>query len=213
MLRVVPGHESRLPEPSAPQGPENCDHCRRTIRTRRDTFVVRWSRRARALATRAATAGSRWGRTCTQDFLGGVDPHAAAAAPGGAPGVCGAAASAESDDEGAGAAGAAARQAGRSASSWGRGGPRAPRRMGPAAGGPQKRDCAATADDALYYLDPPRNPIALADWRRFVEARPVTDADRADAMAALEYARGSCARPRTSTTTCGTCASPARSRA
>lgn len=191
MLRVVPGHESRLPERFRTAGPENCDHCRRTIRTRRDTFVVRWA--GAGAAPSHDPNGDGWqqvGRTCTQDFLGGIDPHAAAAALEALLEVCGAASAAEDDGEG-GWGGGRGRDAGWPIREFLGVVAALVRRDGwVSRGEARKRDCAATADDALYYLDPPRNPIALADWRRFVETRPVTDADRADALAALEYARG-----------------------
>lgn len=69
MLRIVPGFEGQLPVKFRECGPENCDHCKKTIRTRKETFVVR------------NVETGEWmqvGRNCTQDFLGGRDPHAVA---------------------------------------------------------------------------------------------------------------------------------------
>jgi hypothetical protein len=69
MLRIVPGFTESLPLQFRNCGPENCDHCHKTIRTRKETFVVR------------SVETGKWmqvGRNCTQDFLGGRDPHAVA---------------------------------------------------------------------------------------------------------------------------------------
>lgn len=66
LLRVVPGHSDRLPEKYRTADASNCDHCCRMIRTRKDTFILRNN-----------TTGEyqQVGRSCTQDFLGGKDPH------------------------------------------------------------------------------------------------------------------------------------------
>lgn len=185
MLRVVPGHSERLPERFRTAGPENCDHCRRRIMNRRDTFVVR--------AVDAVEVGDGYqqvGRTCTQDFLGGVDPHAVAAQLESVLQACAAAESAASDDGWGGGGGftyggwpireflsvtaALVRSEG-----WvSRGQAR------------DRDDLCATADSVLYYLCPPSNVVARAEHKRFVDAHPVTDADRAEADAALDYARG-----------------------
>ena len=220
MLRVVPGIGDRLPVRFRTAGPENCDHCHRSIKTRRDTFIVRRAvvespvhgdSGGRALCGADASAGvvgqrvtcldclhlqnsdgyQQIGRTCTQDFLGGVDPRAVAAQLESLLEACGAADSMEGDDGWGGGGG------GRFSGGW-------PireflsvtaalvRSEGWVSRG-QARDrdgLCATADSVLYYLDPPRNAVARADHKRFVEAHPVTDADLADADAALEYARG-----------------------
>lgn len=69
MLRIVPGFGESLPVRFRTSGPENCDHCRKVIRSRKETFVVR------------KTGTNEWlqvGRSCTQTFLGGADPHSVA---------------------------------------------------------------------------------------------------------------------------------------
>lgn len=70
MLRIVPGFEGNLPVEFRDCGPENCDHCKKVIRSRKETFVVRNVETGKWLQV---------GRNCTQDFLGGKDPHAVAA--------------------------------------------------------------------------------------------------------------------------------------
>lgn len=193
MLRVVPGVGDRLPVRFRTVGPENCDHCHRSIKTRRDTFVVRYvggGGDSEAMLPVVSDGWQQIGRTCTQDFLGGVDPHAVAAQLESLLEACGAAASMEGDD---GWGGSGGRVSGgwpireflsvtaalvRSEGWVSRGQAR------------DRDDLCATADSVLYYLDPPRNAVARADHKRFVEAHPITDADCADADAALEYARG-----------------------
>lgn len=69
MLRIIPGFEGVLPLKFRNCGPENCDHCKKTIRSRKETFVVRNVETGEWLQV---------GRNCTQDFLGGKDPHAVA---------------------------------------------------------------------------------------------------------------------------------------
>lgn len=70
MLRTVPGFNGQLPEKYRTASPENCDHCQKAIKTRKETFIVR-------------SEDGTWkqvGRNCTQDFLGGKDPQKVAAA-------------------------------------------------------------------------------------------------------------------------------------
>jgi len=71
ILRVVPGYDKQLPEKYRTVGPENCDHCHRLIRTRKETFIVR---------NEATGEYMQIGRSCTQDFLGGKNPQAVASA-------------------------------------------------------------------------------------------------------------------------------------
>jgi hypothetical protein len=66
ILRVVPGFDGVIPTAFRTATPENCDHCHKAIRTRKNTFIVR----------NAETGEFKQvGRNCTQDFLGGLDPH------------------------------------------------------------------------------------------------------------------------------------------
>lgn len=71
MLRTVPGIKVALPERFRHCGPENCDHCEKVIATRKETFVVR---------NEVTGEWKQVGRNCTQDFLGGVNPHSVARA-------------------------------------------------------------------------------------------------------------------------------------
>ncbi|TXH40512.1 MAG: hypothetical protein E6Q97_39470 [Desulfurellales bacterium] len=180
MLRVAPGAvDGDLPERFRTAKPEDCDHCRRRIRTRKETFVVRHD-------------DGRWaqvGRNCTQDFLGGVDPHAVAGALDLLLEAHAAASSAGEGDE------------------WGEGGGWADRwpmrqflavvatlvRVDGWMSRGKARDLdgvQATADAAIEYLSPPpRDSVARDRWLRWIEARPVTDEDQALAERALLHAR------------------------
>jgi hypothetical protein len=68
MLRTVPGFKGDLPEKFRTASPFHCDHCHREIRSRKETFVLRHE----------GGDFKQVGRNCTQDFLGGKDPHAVA---------------------------------------------------------------------------------------------------------------------------------------
>lgn len=70
MLRTVPSFEAALPEEFRSSSPERCDHCKKAIKTRKDTYIVRHTESGVFMQV---------GRTCTQDFLGGKDPHEVAA--------------------------------------------------------------------------------------------------------------------------------------
>lgn len=65
LLRIVPGFDGQVPAEFHQSSPERCDHCHKHIRTRRETFIVR----------NDAGEVKQVGRNCTQDFLGGKDPH------------------------------------------------------------------------------------------------------------------------------------------
>lgn len=68
ILKTIPSFEDALPAQFRTASPENCDHCNKKIRTRKETFIVRHD-------------DGTWkqvGRNCTQDFLGGCDPHGVA---------------------------------------------------------------------------------------------------------------------------------------
>lgn len=180
MLRVAPGAvEGDLPERFRTAKPEDCDHCQRRIRTRKETFVVRHD-------------DGRWaqvGRNCTQDFLGGVDPHAVAGALDLLLEAHSAAGSAGEEGDGWGMGGGVDRWSMREflgvvamlvrVDGWMSRG--------------KARDLdgvQATADAAIEYLSPPpRDSVARDRWLRWVEARPVTDEDRALAEKALAFAR------------------------
>lgn len=66
MLRVMPGVTDQLPEEYRTADASNCDHCCRSIRTRKDTFILRHDETGEY---------KQVGRNCIQDFLGGNDPH------------------------------------------------------------------------------------------------------------------------------------------
>jgi len=63
LLRAVPGYD--VPERYREASPDDCDHCQKKIRTRKETFIVlHEDGRYRQV-----------GRNCLRDFLGHVDPH------------------------------------------------------------------------------------------------------------------------------------------
>ena len=180
MIHVVPGYEGTSVPAEYRTAANRCDHCN-TARRRKDLFA-------------AVNDAGEWmllGRNCLRDFtgLGAADPLAVARY---SELLCDLVAGLDGEGEGFG---------------FGGGGGRADygydladylavcasyiRAHGwvsrSAAGG-----CGATADDALYYFNGPfrRDPKSVAAWRREVEAREPTDADRAEAAAALDWARG-----------------------
>lgn len=65
LLRIVPGFDGSIPAEFHKSSPERCDHCHKAIRSRKETFIVR----------NDAGEFKQVGRNCTQDFLGGKDPH------------------------------------------------------------------------------------------------------------------------------------------
>lgn len=65
MLRTSPSFTGQLPAEYRTASPHNCDHCRRSIKTRKETFIVRHE----------DGSWKQVGRNCTQDFLGNKDPH------------------------------------------------------------------------------------------------------------------------------------------
>jgi hypothetical protein len=180
MLRTVPFFEGKLPEKYRTATSENCDHCHKNIRTRKDTFVVR----------NAETGEFKQiGRNCVADFIGGVNPHSVASALDLLLEVYGAC-SGEEGFEGMGG--------GRSEYRYGmdrfltvtamfvrsegwtsRGKSRATDGQVP-----------ATADLVLEYLSPPPfDSVAAARHREFVAAHPITAEDEAVAEKAMTYAR------------------------
>lgn len=179
LLRTVPSFKGSLPVHFRTATPENCDHCHRVIRTRKDTFVVRHE-------------DGTWkqvGRTCTQDFLGGKDPHAVAAGLDLLLRIFSDMGEAEEGFGGFGGGGSAIR--------YGMDRFLAVVAMMIRLDGWTSRGKAreadgmltATADSALEYLTPPRGPQALAQWERWVSSRPVTDEDREVAQKALDFAQ------------------------
>lgn len=185
MLRVAPGVDGDLPEKYRTATAENCDHCRRRIRNRKDTYILRHIESGKWMQV---------GRSCTQDFLGGQNPHDVAAQLDMLL-LAAAAAESASEDNGGGGGG------GRLESRW-------PLReflavvatfvrtdgwisRGRARAAGDFSLLSATADDAVKYLSPPplRDSQARDDWKKWAAAHPVTEADKATAVAALNFAR------------------------
>jgi hypothetical protein len=179
ILRVVPGFEGDLPEKYRTASPEHCDHCQRAIKTRKDTYILRND-----------TTGEykQVGRSCTQDFLGGKNPQAVASFMEYLFGALGAGAEGEGGDFGGGRhkilyaitefleqVAACVRLDGWLSRSKAR-----ERDMGP----------AATADFALYLLEPPpMHSEAHAQWTKEKERAKPTEADIELADKAIEYTR------------------------
>lgn len=69
IIRSLPGLEAQIPLQYRTASRFSCDHCQ-TVRNRRDTYLLR----------DGAGAFKQVGGNCLCDFLGGRDPHAAAAA-------------------------------------------------------------------------------------------------------------------------------------
>lgn len=65
ILRAVPGES--IPPEYREADPTNCDHCRKRIKTRTETFIVEHVE---------TKTHKQVGRRCVADFLGGVDPKA-----------------------------------------------------------------------------------------------------------------------------------------
>lgn len=190
LLRTVPGVDADLPHNFRTATPENCDHCNKSIKTRKETFVVRET---------ATGKFSQIGRNCLADFLGGQDPHAVAKALELLLSACDAASS-SSEDEGFGGGG--------------HGPLRFPLRTFLAVTAMLVRTegwlsrskarieygdtSSSTASLALEYLSPPpRDSQARADWEAFRAKHPVTAEDIETADKALEFARTDLAdRPR-----------------
>jgi hypothetical protein len=180
LLRVVPGFVERLPEQYRHADASNCDHCCRTIRSRKDTYILRNDETGQYMQV---------GRNCTQDFLGGKDPHAVAQY---LESLLAALRTAGelSDEEGFGGGG--------------RGEQRFPmsafltqvaavvRVHGWISRG-KARDSGdqATADITLEVLEPPGSvgPQARRQWEALVAKFAPNDDDKQMAEAALEYAR------------------------
>lgn len=177
LLRTVPGFEGSLPVEYRTATPENCDHCRRAIKTRKETFIVRETATGRFMQV---------GRSCTQAFLGGQDPHAVTAALEALLQACSAASDAEQYEGGPRGEYrqslshflAVTAMLVRSAGWTSRGKSRASDGV-----------IRATADIALEYLNPPRDGRALADWKAWVAANPVLPEDIEVAEKSLEFAQ------------------------
>lgn len=180
MLRIVPSHEGDLPQKYRTASPEDCDHCRRRITSRKETFVLRHD-------------DGRWaqvGRTCTQDFLGGENPHAVAGgldmllelhatcrdfAGEGEGGFGGHVADRWSLREFLAAVAMLVRVDGWTSRGMAR----------------DRQGVRATADAAIDYLSPPpRGSLALQKWEKWHDECPVTEADGATAEAAIAFVRG-----------------------
>ena len=176
LLRTVPTFKDGLPEAYRTASPENCDHCHKAIKSRKETFLVRHE-------------DGTWkqvGRNCTQDFLGGKDPHDVAAHLENLLRAC--AAAEESEGMGMGGGGAArvslaALLADVAAlvrvDGWtSRGKAKA-----------MEGSIHATADDAIALHNPPSDPRAYAEWKDWSDARKPTPADIELAEKAIDYAR------------------------
>lgn len=179
LLRTAPGFEGQLPKWVRTTTSENCDHCQKAIPTRKDTYIVRHE----------DGIWKQVGRSCIKDFLGNQDPHAVTA------GlelllriyeVC-------EDNEGGwdiyGGGGRGYRHSMEhylsAVALW-------IRKKGWISRS-QARDqfgVTATADIALEYLQPPKAfTEAYSKWAAWVDANPITEADRETASKALDYAR------------------------
>lgn len=177
MLRTIPSFEGDLPVGYRSASAENCDHCRRAIRTRKETFIV-------------LSDKGEWkqiGRSCTQDFLGGLDPHAVAK---GLELFLQAVGAAGEGEEGFGGGCYVSE--------------RYPlkqflsvvamfvRKYGWISRGRarENEDLHATADSVLDYLGPPpRDCRAAADHRKWVDENPVLEQDLLNGEKAYAYAR------------------------
>jgi hypothetical protein len=65
LLKTVPGYEGKLPDKFRTADPSNCDQCH-NVRYRKDTYVVH---------NEQTGEWKQVGRNCLADFLGGKDPH------------------------------------------------------------------------------------------------------------------------------------------
>jgi hypothetical protein len=180
ILRIVPGWEEQLPKEYRSATPDNCDHCHKSIMTRKETFVVK-------------NQDGSWkqvGRNCLADFLFGKDPHAVIKALEYLQEALGLAESAESDGGFGGRiedrwslldiltlTAACVRIDG-----W------CPRSKARYSNG----QLIATADNVAYILTPPgpyADDKARADWREFCAQHEPTQEDKDIAAKALAYAK------------------------
>jgi hypothetical protein len=176
MLRSIPSFKGTLPVEYRSASPENCDHCHKKILTRKETFIVRHE-------------SGKWmqvGRTCTQDFLGGIDPHAVAAQLSCFLSACESCEESELDG-----------MRGNS------GDGRVPierllevvaalvRVDGWTSRGRARLDDSlyATADAAISMFNPPSGAEAFAKWKKWSEERKPTAEDLETAEKALTHAR------------------------
>lgn len=177
MLRTVPGFEGQLPKEYRTASPEHCDHCNRRIASRKETFIVQHE----------SGAWKQVGRNCTQDFLGGLDPHLVAKQLEMILSACSAASSAEEGGFGGGGGlfrysmmeflgvvSMLVRKEG-----WiSRGRAR------------QLEGVESTASAALRYLGPPPHDYkARAQHFAWIDANPVEQQDQDVAAKAFAYAR------------------------
>lgn len=182
MLRTVPSFEGTLPVGYRTASPENCDHCQKRIRTRKETFIVRHD-------------DGTWkqiGRNCTQDFLGGVDPQKVAQHLELILSACGAASEME-EGGGRGGGGSTYRHSLRvflaAVALWVRKGGWISRGRARAADEYMEK-LRATADVALEYVNPPpRDSQAAAEHHKWLAANPVEQEDIDVADKALVFAR------------------------
>jgi hypothetical protein len=177
LLRTLPWFEGQLPEQYRTASPENCDHCQKLIRTRKETFILQHE-------------DGTWkqvGRQCIKDFLGGADPHAIVKALELLQGAMDIFSGAEDELGGL---------------SWGSGDSRVNLESFLAyvtacirvdgwtsRGKARESDGAltATADDAMGLMNPPSPKPEK--WQRWADERRPTDEDRETVTKALEYVR------------------------
>lgn len=184
MLRTVPSFEGKLPEKYRTATPDNCDHCGKVIRTRKDTFVVH---------NNETDEWKQVGRNCVASFIGGVNPQSVAASLDLLLEVYGFCSSEEGEGSFGGGAGtyrygmdnflSVTAMMVRTEGWVSRSRARADENAG-------ILGTRATADLVLTYLNPPpTHPVAHADHMAWVRAHPVTDEDKAVAEKAMAYAR------------------------
>ena len=176
ILRVVPGFEENLPVQYRTASPENCDHCHKAIRTRKNTFIVR----------NEAGEFKQVGRNCTQEFLGGVNPHDVAKLMEYLQLAFGAAGSEFGGFGGRG-------EMGYSISSFLSVVSAVVRKFGWLSRGEARRMDRiedSTADTALYILNPPKpGTEAYSDWEKDVEALNEGPEDGEEAEKVIDFIR------------------------
>lgn len=173
IVKSVPG-SGDLPLSFRTASNLNCDHCNKSISTRKETFALRHE-------------DGTWkqiGRSCLQDFLGGKSAQAVAFQ---LEALLTALDEAEHASEGSG--GSSSNRMGLETflqvvaacirvDGW------------LSRGKARDMDLAATADNALFILFPPMpGTQAHADWKVFKAGREITDEDRATVEKTLAYVR------------------------
>jgi hypothetical protein len=183
MLRTSPTFVGELPAKFRTASPENCDHCQKVIKSRKETFIVR----------DGTGQFKQVGRNCTQDFLGGKDPHDVAK-------YLELLIRASEEAEGSGEFSGGSQDSFWNLSlvlalaatccridGWVS---RKAYQIAVERSGGEMAVAPATADSVKTILSPPpRESKAFADWRKFEQEHRPTEADIKLAEEALEYAR------------------------